>query len=310
MLGKTQSMLRYLTSGAPVKALASFRLPLALVTVSIITASCSHRADESAGVDVLRLDSIFTVYPSLDSASRAGVIAAYRPELTAFMEVLEADTLSDRTMMAWSQSLPAQIFGPMTDSLFVSLDDFEGGLGKILFRADREGLHIPVRRYCAVAWGRSEAVLFNKETVFIALNHYLGPDSPAYEDWPAYRRQNKRPEMMPYDIAEALVATACPYAPSEGHDNVLSRMIYEGALTEAKIRLVPDARTAPAMGFTDRQYKDITDNRGLIWQKMVSEKMLYSTDEDLKDRLFALLPHSTPISPPLRDAQPGSSAMR
>lgn len=294
----------YITSLRRAKILTAGILFVAAVTMSVVTASCSHAEDEGAKVNVLRLDSIFTVYPTLDSASRADVIAGHRPELTAFMEVLEADTLSDRMMMAWSQSLPAQIFGPMTDSAFVSLEDFEVRLGKILHRAGKEGLKIPVRRYCAVAWGRSEAVLFNGETVFIALNHYLGPDSPAYGDWPAYRRQNKRPEMMSYDIAEALVGTAYPYTAQEGQGNVLGRMIYEGALTEAKMRLVPDAMPAQAMGFTDRQLKDITDNRQLIWQKMVGEKMLYSTDEDLMDRLFALLPHSTPISP----SAPGRTA--
>lgn len=268
---------------------------LALIVSAIPFASCSNDRTP-VPQPVTRLDRVMARYGSMDSMTRVNVLDSLRPEIVALMQVLEVDTVTDETVMAWALSYPVAVFSPLADSAFQNLDTFEAELGGILQRAEDAGLKLPQRRYVAVTWGRSESIVFNDSIALIALNHYLGPDSPSYYGWPEYRRRNKRPDMMGLDMAEALVGTAYPYAPAAGRNNVLSRMLYEGALTEAKLRLTPNADQRRALGFTRQQMADLQTNCELIWKKMVTEKMLYSTDETLMDRLFSALPYSTPIS--------------
>lgn len=269
---------------------------IALMFSVMATVSCGRDNDGDSRVPVTRLDRVIARYGSMDSVERQAVLDSLRPEITALMQVLEVDTVDDNTVMAWALSYPVAVFSPLADSAFQNLDDFEVALGTVLDRAAESGLDLPHRRYVAVTWGRSESIVFNDSIALIALNHYLGSDSPSYRGWPEYRRRNKRPDMMAVDMAEALVGTAYPYTPTPGNDNVLSRMLYEGAMTEAKMRLVPGITLSRALGFTEKQLADVQTNCELIWKKLVSEKMLYSTDETLMDKLFSLLPYSTPIS--------------
>ncbi|MEE1208305.1 MAG: hypothetical protein UHP27_09110 [Muribaculaceae bacterium] len=261
-------------------------------------ASCNKdKGEEAQPIEIARLDRAVSSYKELDSAARRHVRDSLNGPLTALMRVLEMDTLNDTTLGIWSTSMPVEIFSPMTDSAFTDLSALESQMGTVLAKLKAEGLELPKYTYAAVAWGRPESVVFADSVAMIALNHYLGVNSPAYEDWPMYRRALKRPDMMAYDLTEALLAINYPYNPGEGNDMVLSRMIYEGVLAEAKMRVVPEARLYKALGFTEPQLKDIEANKSLIWNKLVLEKMLYSKDPELSDRLFSLLPYSTPISP-------------
>lgn len=271
----------------------------AMAALVVLPVSCSDdKTAEPERMPVTRLDRIIAGFNDLDTARQREVVDSLRPELTALMQILEIDSVATpQDVEMWASALPVEIFSPMADTAFRTLDDVELSLGHILARAEAEGLDLPTRRYAAVVWGRSQSIVFNDSVAIIALNHYLGPKSPAYEDWPAYRRDLKRADILPYDLAEALIATQYPYAPSDGNDNVLSRMIYEGVMAEAKMRLVKDASLADALGFSDEQLNDIVSNRGMIWNKIVSEKMLYSSDEVLMDRLFKPMPFSSPISP-------------
>lgn len=101
-------------------------------------------------------------------------------------------------------------------------------------------------------------------------------------------------ETDPYDES---TADDIPDMVIEPDGTLLNRMLYEGALVYAKTRLVPDADVTLALGFTPEQMRDVVANEEFAWNKIVSGKMLYSTDPELHDRLFNLLPNSAPISP-------------
>lgn len=279
---------------------ARFLFLLAAIILFGATSCTKHQNSNS--VPITRLDRVIAEYNSLSDEQRHDVAIKYQPELTALMQVLEIDSVAtDGDIALWASSFPVEKFSPMADTAFTNLDNLELNLGYILEQANKQGLTLPQRRYVAVVWGRAESIVFNDSIALIALNHYLGPDSPAYQGWDEYRKVNKRPDMIPYDLAEALVAIQYPYSPIDGHDNVMARMLYEGVMTEAKMRLVPDATLPAAMGFTNEQFKDLQENREFIWNKLNSEQMLYSSDEALMDRLFKPLPFSTPIS----NAAPG-----
>lgn len=271
-------------------------LPLtALIVTSIV--SCDHISHNSEPAEITRLDHTLYEYKDMDSVARANVRSSMNAEITALSEVLEFDTLCDESVMAWSNSLPVEMFSPMADTAFTDITPYENQLGATLANAKKAKLKLPKRHFTAVVWGRPESVVFNDSIAFVALNHYLGSNSPAYEHWPQYKRMLKRPDMLIYDITEAVIATSYPFDPKEGENTVLSHILYEGALAYAKMQLIPDAILANSLGLSEAQVRDTESNIQYMWGKLAAEQMLYSTDSDLIERLFAQLPYSTPISP-------------
>jgi len=238
-----------------------------------------------------------------DSAAVDSLIHAQPGPLGALMAYIGADSLTVDAVAAWRASMPVQVFTPAVDSVYPSLDGIESALGHILAGAAADSLDLPRRDYAAVVWGRAKSIVFvddtSDSTVLIALNHYLGADYPGYSHWPAYMRLDKTPARLPYDLAEALVANRYPYRPAAGRDGatVMSRLLYEGALTLAKLHLVPDATVAGALGYTDAQLQWLEENERKIWQTLAERKMLYDTSEITAERLVAPAPATTDISP-------------
>ncbi len=219
------------------------------------------------------------------------VPAGMAPEVDAFMKVMGADA-SPEALAAWAASPAVQVFSPDVDSVFTSLEPLEQALGGIEARAAREQLPLPASRYAAVVWGRPESIVFCDSVMLIALNHYLGAGYPGYSHLDSYRRGLKTPARVPVDAAEALAATAVPYE-SDDASTVLSRLLYEGALVEAVMRLA-DVDAATAMGYTPEEYDYLQAHETQLWQALVARELLYSTLPADASRLVAPAP-STPL---------------
>ena len=200
----------------------------------------------------------------------------------------------------WAQGDVVKWFQPPVDSIYPDINTLRLELGHILKKADAESLDIPRMSYATVVWGISRPVVRVDSVMLIALNHYLGSDFEGYSGWDAYRRALKNTDQMYYDLAAAIVATEYPF---EGGDSpsLLSWMLYEGALAEARIRLVLDPTAAGALGLTQEQFEFLENNSKQMWQELAGRRMLYDTDPALINRMIA----SAPTSPLLGGKAPG-----
>ena len=239
--------------------------------------SCSGDKEDDREQKIVRLDRLTHEYPKMDAARRSSVRDSFGTELTALVRVMGlGDRASDEVILAWADTQPVKIFSPLVDKEFPNLDELEKALGKIIGNAEESGLKIPHYSYATVVWGKPKSIIFADSVVLIALNHYLGPENPAYANWPEYIRNQKRRELLPYDITEAIVATNYPYQPADARPaaakpavvtdpddqstaddipdfepvsdgTLLNRLLYEGALAYAKTQLVPDADVTLAL---------------------------------------------------------------
>lgn len=207
---------------------------------------------------------------------------------------------ADNPAKEWIASAPITVFAPAVATSGIRTEDIASQLGSILGNAKALGLDINQKGYATAIWGKPQSIIFCDSIMLIGLNHYLGENYEGYSSFEAYRRAVKKPEMIPYDIAEALVATKYPY---EAPDNqkVINRLVYEGILTEAKMRLVPDANLADALGYDEQQLQWLEEHEGQIWEKLVSTKTIFDSSETTADRL--VLP--TPSCPIISAETPG-----
>ncbi len=278
-----------------------------ILAVGLLTA-CSDKnvkpfaLDEGAEVTpapIQRLDLDIEGYVNLDSAARVDMMAANKEVLTGFGLFVDGTDRVDNTSLSLWSTWPATVmFMPQVKAVFPDLNAQEAAFGRILATARANNLELPADRFVAVTWGdpRSIMIMDTISTAYVALNHYLGPLNEAYNGWPEYKRSLKTPNMIPVDMAEALVSTAYPYTPGERPD-VLSRLLYEGALAVAKQAMVPDASTASVLGFLPETYAKVVDNEAFMWKQLVADNKLYSTDTDVISNLFDFRPNSSLISP-------------
>lgn len=267
-------------------------IQLTFAALLLASTACSRSGSRSPVAEsraVVPLYEFFADYSPGDP-----VPDSIRPALTAFMSVLGIPDSGDSALAAWASSAPVRVFTPDVDSVFPLPEPLEQALGCILARASEESLELPARSYAAVVWGRPHSIMFADSVMLIALNHYLGADYPGYASLPAYARAVKTPEHLPQDVAEAMVATSYPYEPASDA-TALSRMLYEGALAEARVRLcgIPDAE---ALDYDADTYASLLDHEAEIWQLLVGRGLLYSTLPSDADRLVAPAPSTSVLA--------------
>lgn len=280
-----------------------------LTLVLTMLTGCAHKDTKPFALDadadiipapIQRLDLGIENYITLDSAARVDFMAANKDVLTGFGLFVDGSDRVDNTSLSLWSTWPATVmFMPQVKSVFPDLKAQEAAFGRILATAEANDLDLPADRFVAVTWGdpRSIMIMDTISTAYIALNHYLGPLNEAYNGWPEYRRSLKTPNMIPVDMAEALVSTAMPYDAEGSEATVLSRLLYEGALSVAKQAMVPTASTAEVLGFLPATYAKVVENEAFMWKQLVADNKLYSTDADIISNLFDLRPSSSLISP-------------
>lgn len=262
--------------------------------------SCANRQQPYAPVHVAPFAEIAieaTHLPDNEVASYVEhSIKCNEDEFDAMLKVLGLDSAYNHAANMWIASPATKVFAPAVDSLGIKTEDIAQMLGTILGKSDRLGLDINQKGYATTIWGKPQSIIFCDSIMLIALNHYLGEDYEGYSSFDAYRRAVKKPQILPYDIAESLVATKYPYEASE-NQKVINRLVYEGILTHAKMELVGDANLAEALGYDDRQLQWLEDNEEKIWNKLVSTKTIFDTSEAVADRLVMPAPSCPSISP-------------
>ncbi len=262
-------------------------------------ASCNQADVEPT--EIARVDQMVFHFAQSNSDEREDDMAIMRPQLDAMFQVMGWPAPSVDEILWWSHSDAVRMFQPAVDSVFPTLERQEFQLSHILDKAQTLDLGLPDNlRFGAVVWGKPQPIVRVDSVVLIALNHYLGPDFEGYSHWEQYRRAEKAPAQLPYDLAAALVATQHPFR-TEATPNLLNWMLYEGALVEVRMALVPEAQLSLALGYDSKQLEYLEDHARQIWDEMKLQKAIYSTDPGLIDRYIA----SAPYSPVLGNTAPG-----
>ncbi len=238
------------------------------------SASDNIAAPEAETIKIVRLDSIAA-------------------NLTDSTEVEEA-FFTWMTIAGDSNASPAEFAGrsrikaflPEVANVFSSTDSLAQSLSRVMQTVGKGR-----RVYSIVSPYVQSIVLMGDTAVFVALNHYLGAEHPAYNGFPEYVRQAKVPTRIAPDIAEAIIATSHPMAKRE-HAPVIARLLYEGAVVESVMRATGMSERE-VLGYTDSQMKWADDNEAQIWRELMKRKMLFTTDPAVADRLLNPAPSTS-----------------
>lgn len=236
------------------------------------------------------------VYAGSDSASRDSLMRCYDKPLRFLFALTGRGEVTDDALCAYSSSRGVRMFTAAVDSLLPELDSVQSVLG---VAEDRMGKLLPKACFgdvYAVVSPYNQSIFTTDSMMLVGLNHYLGAGFDGYSSFEPYQRLNKRIGQLPYDMVEAAVASAYPMTVG-AHSTVLDHLLYQGALIEAKMQILPGATEADALGYTPEQMAWLEANEVPAWEALVTRKLLYSPSVSDAERLILPSPVTTILHP-------------
>jgi len=126
---------------------------------------------------------------------------------------------------------------------------------------------------------------------FVGLDNFLGAGYPGYEGIPAYQRDLLRQSQLPVAYAHALLATLS--LENFNDPTLVAQMVYQGKIALATEALTGySIETSEVLGYRPEEWSFLETSESNIWEVMVREKMLFSTDMMVRQRLAEPAPFS------------------
>ncbi len=144
--------------------------------------------------------------------------------------------------------------------------------------------------------GFRENVIILNNLISISIDKYLGDDYQGYLDFfQPFERQQMQSKYIVRDYIKAWLMSDI-IKDDTNEQSLLSSMIYEGKVLYALSQLLPDRSANDIIGYTPQQLAWCTSNEKNIWQKLVKENYLFSTDHMVITRLINDAPYTSLIA--------------
>jgi hypothetical protein len=136
--------------------------------------------------------------------------------------------------------------------------------------------------------GFNSSIITSDSVLGIGLDKYLGSDSKYYPALRIYKYQSAK--MNPFNIVpDCMYAWATQewlFKEMDYHsDNVLTEIIHEGKLLFFVKSMLPEYDENLIFGFNSNQMKFCKNNEGQIWQYLLEQNLLFSTDQLTRRKL-------------------------
>ncbi|OIP83459.1 MAG: hypothetical protein AUK44_05170 [Porphyromonadaceae bacterium CG2_30_38_12] len=154
---------------------------------------------------------------------------------------------------------------------------------------------LPTPPLCFFVSGFNQSILIDEKFIGIGVDFYLGSDYPAYADMTyAYMLYNMRPASIAPDVISALLFAHYHFDGMQ--DRLLDNMLHRAKIMYAVAALMPQLLPNEVMGYTKFQWEWCRKNEVQIWNTLVGNKDLFSTDQMLVTKYLNDAPFTSPIS--------------
>lgn len=269
------------------------------VLLASALASCSgsvQRAFDENGVivPIERIDRLARDYVSLDSISGTAGVDSMCQGISVMLEMIGSQSGGDVDFNMYANSEYVRIFQPDIEARLNRLDSVEYVLGTLSGNIDRLLPKASFSRVFGIVTPYRQSIVVADSIVLVGLNHYLGADYPGYEPFESYLLPFKVVRRIPLDIAEAVVAVNYPYQSSD-NATVLNRLLYEGALMCAVMKVLPDVTPWTVLNYEKEEADAVEKNEPYIWNAIIGRELLYSADPMDAQRLVSQAPSTAVI---------------
>lgn len=125
----------------------------------------------------------------------------------------------------------------------------------------------------------------------IGLDMFLGENFPGYDHdlFPYFMRRQFQKEYILVRLSKALAQNCTDAAPGQ---RLIDLMLHNGKQLYISDCLLPDVADSLKMGYTQPQMEGCYANETEVWARLLSEKLLYSTDFDKIRKLVTPSPNA------------------
>lgn len=237
-----------------------------------------------------RFDIAVLDYPKLDSGERKDFISQYHDVITLLPSI---ESERDSSIIKYSSSRGVSRFTADIMTRFTMQDSIDNILNQVIINLRNTLPDTKARKVYGIVSTYNQSIILNDSILLLGLNHYLGSDYPGYEYFDRYLRLTKTPDHLPYDFTEAIIKTDYPYQPTVERPDLLSRMLYEGAVLFIINAIMPQSHDEELLGYTEADFEWLKKNERELWDELVQRRLLYSTDPLTATRLIDPAPHSS-----------------
>lgn len=227
-------------------------------------------------MEITRLDKVVYDYLNLSNEQRIQVDSVMQNGISAVIIMLNMGHPDDSAFIKYVSSDAVKMFTPEVEKCFGNMSELEEQLGCIKANLENKLPQIKFHDIYTIVSPYRQSIYMADSTMLLALNHYLGENHEAYNGFDEYIKRTKDAKYIPYDIVEALIGSLLPFETC-GNDILLAKMLYAGAIVEAKMQIVPNASLAKALGYSDDELEWVKENELNLWNALVSKELLYST---------------------------------
>jgi hypothetical protein len=126
--------------------------------------------------------------------------------------------------------------------------------------------------------------------VFLALDHYLGADHPAYAADPAYLAYQREPRFAVPALFQQLAAAQAKLP--ENSYTLLDQMIYWGKIACFGEACLGETAAPDLFPYTPEQWKFCVEHEADLWKYFIQSRLLYETSVDAERRFIQPAPFS------------------
>jgi len=128
----------------------------------------------------------------------------------------------------------------------------------------------------------------------IGLDMFLGETYPGYDPdvFPFFMRRQFQKDYIAVRLSKAIAQNCADGPPGQ---RLLDLMLHNGKQLYISDCLLPDVADSLKMGYTRKQMEGCYANEAEVWARMLSEKLLYSTDFDKIRKLVTPSPNAPAI---------------
>ncbi|WP_289858689.1 hypothetical protein [uncultured Muribaculum sp.] len=260
-----------------------------------------HTGEAAGKVAIERFDVDIVGFQGLDSVSKENFKAKYGPVIDFLLPALSvSDTNNinlDSLIAVYANSRGVAVFEPDVMRLLPNLDSLERSIGmaKAVSRNIFPDIVWP-NRLIGIVSTYNQSMIFNDSVLLVGLNHYLGREYAGYGYFEPYQRRFKDSGQLPVRLMESVIVKNYPYRNSS-EPTALSKMLYDGAVLWGIKQALSLPDDTLLMGWTAEQKMWVDNNLEKVWHKMVENKLLFSTDPSVADRLTRVAPSASLVHP-------------
>lgn len=165
-----------------------------------------------------------------------------------------------------------------TMEVFPDVNEITGSLDNAF---KRYKYYFPKRKVPAIytyIGGFNQSIVIADSVLGIGTDKYLGDDCIFYDRLKIanYLQKNMNPANIPADALKAWALTEFVY--NDSIDNLVNNMVYQGKIQYFLDAIFPDTPDSLKFGFTGDQLRWCVKNEKQMWNYLIDQKLLFSTD--------------------------------